>query len=360
VRSRDGERGVALLLVLWVFMILGVLALDFAQYIRDDAEAALNVSDETAGYYLALAGMNRVIFEAQEERDENLGDAVDEEDATNSADEQQPNNTLGVVANGQWREGEFAGGRYAVRMTDEASRIPINTAGEALLRAVFTNLVRGGNATTGMDTKTEREVDELVDAVLDWRDPDSLVRLHGAESDYYLGLRDPYPAKNGFFDSPDELLRVRGITPEMFYGSDGLPGLRDVVSAYSRANGVNVRTVTAPVLQVLLAVDADTAQQLIAERDAEGSQAFLQAVVLEALSGSVNLGQTALVDIEPTLVTVEAKADTRWKENQAHVTAVVDLSSELAEGAKIVRWMDRAPWEAPLPAAGAPRPGATS
>ena len=51
------ERGIALLLVLWVFMVLGVLALDFARYIRDDAMAAVNFADETHGYYIALAGM---------------------------------------------------------------------------------------------------------------------------------------------------------------------------------------------------------------------------------------------------------------------------------------------------------------
>src|SRR5881409_1157277 len=68
---RRGERGVALLLVLWVFMILGVLALDFARYMRDDAMASVNLADETQGYYLALAGMNRAIFDAERRREKN-------------------------------------------------------------------------------------------------------------------------------------------------------------------------------------------------------------------------------------------------------------------------------------------------
>jgi len=60
---RPRERGIALILVLWVFMLLGVLALDFAQYIRDDAMASVNFADETRGYYVALAGMNRALYE---------------------------------------------------------------------------------------------------------------------------------------------------------------------------------------------------------------------------------------------------------------------------------------------------------
>src|SRR5213078_2004074 len=68
---RRGERGVALLLVLWIFMVLGVLALDFARYMRDDAMASINLADETQGYYLALAGMNRAIFDAERRREAN-------------------------------------------------------------------------------------------------------------------------------------------------------------------------------------------------------------------------------------------------------------------------------------------------
>jgi type II secretory pathway component PulK len=66
---RRHERGVALLLVLWVFMVLGVIALDFARYMRDDAMAAINFADEARGYYIALAGMNRALFDVERLRE---------------------------------------------------------------------------------------------------------------------------------------------------------------------------------------------------------------------------------------------------------------------------------------------------
>src|SRR2546425_12683448 len=62
--GRRRERGVALLLVLWIFVVLGVLAADFARYIRDDAMAGVNFAEETRAYYIALAGMNRTIYDA--------------------------------------------------------------------------------------------------------------------------------------------------------------------------------------------------------------------------------------------------------------------------------------------------------
>ena len=58
-RARDGgERGVALLMVLWVFMVLTVLVAEFSRSMRDDAVAAQNVAEEVQARGVAIAGMN--------------------------------------------------------------------------------------------------------------------------------------------------------------------------------------------------------------------------------------------------------------------------------------------------------------
>src|SRR6185295_13647262 len=66
MRRRRGQRGIALVMVTWVFMILGVLAFDFARYMRDDAEAALNLAEETRNYYVAVGAMNRAIYDIEQ------------------------------------------------------------------------------------------------------------------------------------------------------------------------------------------------------------------------------------------------------------------------------------------------------
>ena len=43
-------------------------------------------------------------------------------------------------------------------------------------------------------------------------------RLNGAKDDYYQSLNPPYKAKNGRFESVEELLLVRGVTRDYFYG----------------------------------------------------------------------------------------------------------------------------------------------
>ena len=62
--------------------------------------------------------------------------------------------------------------------------------------------------------------DSIADAILDWLDADSDTRDNGAEADYYAGLSPPYAPKNGPLDTIEELLLVRGVTPQLLFGAD--------------------------------------------------------------------------------------------------------------------------------------------
>ena len=61
---------------------------------------------------------------------------------------------------------------------------------------------------------------EIVDSILDWMDPDDTKNPYGAESEDYQQMQPPYKAKNGPFETIDELLLVKGITPTLLYGED--------------------------------------------------------------------------------------------------------------------------------------------
>ncbi len=61
---------------------------------------------------------------------------------------------------------------------------------------------------------------ELADAILDFIDDDDISRTNGCESDYYNGLQPSYSSKNSPLESLDELLLVRGVSPEYLYGED--------------------------------------------------------------------------------------------------------------------------------------------
>ncbi len=111
-----------------------------------------------------------------------------------------------------------------IGLTDESSKLNLNTAtAEQLLVLV--------SAAAGDDAEFDAE--EIVGAILDWRDSDDNSRSKTGESEaiYYRELDRPYQIKNGLFDTVEELLLVKGVTGKLLYGEDfdrnGLLGLHE-------------------------------------------------------------------------------------------------------------------------------------
>lgn len=91
-------------------------------------------------------------------------------------------------------------------LTDESGKISVNHPDLNFLEQALLDL-------PGMTP-------ELVDALLDYRDPDDDPRPQGAEQDYYDRLPTPYRIPNGPLATLDELLLVRGFTGSLVYGDD--------------------------------------------------------------------------------------------------------------------------------------------
>jgi len=71
--------------------------------------------------------------------------------------------------------------------------------------------------------------EEIADSILDWLDEDDEPREFGAEASYYSSLAPPYAPKNGPLTTLEELLLVRGVTPQHVFGLDAdRNGLADV------------------------------------------------------------------------------------------------------------------------------------
>ncbi len=68
--------------------------------------------------------------------------------------------------------------------------------------------------------KLPNMTEEIADAIIDWIDEDDTVNALGAENAYYQALTPGYACKNGLFDTVEELLLVKGVTPELLYGED--------------------------------------------------------------------------------------------------------------------------------------------
>ena len=87
-------------------------------------------------------------------------------------------------------------------LSDESGKLNLNTA------------------TQGMLELLPRMTPSLAAAILDWRDADQDVTAGGAEDETYARQTPPYRAKNGPFESLEELRLVFGMTREILYGED--------------------------------------------------------------------------------------------------------------------------------------------
>jgi len=125
--------------------------------------------------------------------------------------------------------------RYGLE--DESTRLNINlllTADKALPNGGRTLLM----ALPGMDMIEDPE--SIADAIMDWIDEDDEPREYGAEFDYYQALQPPYAPKNGPLETVEELLLVRGMTPELLFGRDlNRNGTLDEVSPTAQAGMAN-------------------------------------------------------------------------------------------------------------------------
>lgn len=105
-------------------------------------------------------------------------------------------------------DGYYSGIRYGLE--NESSKLNLNVL---LATGAEQKAASRLTALPGLDAAT-------ADAILDWLDADDEPRADGAEVDYYSGLDPPYAPRNGPIANLDELLQVRGVTPELLYGYD--------------------------------------------------------------------------------------------------------------------------------------------
>jgi type II secretory pathway component PulK len=100
---------------------------------------------------------------------------------------------------------------YRFGVTDECGKINLN----ALMKRDS-----GGTIAHDMLMALPNMTEDIANSIVDWLDSDSDARPNGAEDDYYSGLTPPYHCKNAPLDSIEELLLVKGVTPQLLFGND--------------------------------------------------------------------------------------------------------------------------------------------
>lgn len=270
----NNRDGIALIMVLWVLTILMVLVLSFTYMTRTETDAAMSFRDGVAGKFLAEAGIQRGIMELFYRQN----------------DPQTEENEVWRRDGTPYRVKTDNGG-CLVSITDESGKVDINRAPEVILRGLFRGL--------GLE---DEDADIIVDSILDWKDADDLHRLHGAESDYYMSLPNPYKAKNAGFETLEELIMVRGMTPDILYGNREKRGAIDLLTVNSKTGKINLNTAPREVLLAIPGITSETADEIIISREKQAiTNADLQAILGQGFSVArnyVNLSDAVIFTID--------------------------------------------------------------
>jgi general secretion pathway protein K len=237
LRQPRSQRGIALITVILIVAIATTVASFVAWRQQVWTRQVENLRDAAQGEAVARAGIDWAGAILAEDRRKNTVDNLGESWANHVS--------LPV------ERGTVEGG-----ISDMQARFNLN------------NLVRSGQA-SGADIAAFQRLlrqlelpDTLVDALVDWLDPDNqLYGADGAEDQYYLALPTPYYAANRLLSDLSELRLVRG------FDQATVARLAPYVCALPTATAVNVNTAGPEVLSAVIPnLTLDDAKRIVSER----------------------------------------------------------------------------------------------
>jgi general secretion pathway protein K len=328
------SKGVALIMVLWIITILSVVVLEFCFAMRTELNITRNDQQQLQLYAAAQGSVQRTIAELvlkHDPRMQQLRRAAKEEEI--------PAENKEWITDGREYRMAFEGAEAVVRVVGEAGKISINQVSDASLRKIMTSL--------GLEGETR---DMVVDSILDWRDPDDFIRINGAENEFYQTLKEPYDCKNGTFDSVEELLLVRGVTPELYYGKkkegdedrEERVALKDIFSVYAAGEQIDINSASLPVLRVVLGLPAEVCRLLIKARGEKGFENFqdllLRVPELSPFRTEVQ-GLIVFRAINP-YYTIEATGRSKEAGSTRGIRVVVKVDPREGDRYKIIQWLD--------------------
>lgn len=250
------QRGVALVLVMWVSVLLTVVASSFIMERRTETIIVRNSASLARAEAAADAGVHRGIYDMY--RSDNAPERWKRD--------------------GSVQDWTFDAIPVRVELRDESAKIDINTASEPLLRGLLTS--------SGLN---DEEASRLLDAILDWRDPDALKRPNGAEEPDYRDAGLSYKPANSAFQAIEELQLVLGMRPDLYRR------LAPSITVFSRQPGVNPQIARREVLLAIPGLTPEIVDRYLADRE----EARRQGLPLPALpqAGGIASGTSMVATI---------------------------------------------------------------
>lgn len=300
-------------MVLWLTAALSAIGLAVASNVRAETERAGTNVDDVKSYFIARGAIERTALRVM------WG---------------LPFYTPGIPA----MDLDFPSGVVHVDIIPETSRLNLNGSLPRDLVRLLMALGEPENAAT-----------DITAAIVDWRTADP---LHNSPYDaFYLAQSPSFLPFHASFTENEDLLLVKGITPDLFYGSSldrTHAGLRDCVSVYGTTGGIDVNTAQPETMQAV-GLSAAEAASIVSYR---AQHQVISAPQLAEIVQSIGPDAQRLRVGGQTIFTLRAtarirQADGRLSDLRRTVAALVKFSfpgntQKQPAGFTFLRWFDRA------------------
>ena len=229
------NRGFALIVTILIVSLVVVLTLQFNSSMWSDLYSSANLRDSIRLRFIARSGVNCAFAVLAEDASSSDSDSLQEVWANSKE--------LSLYAATM-----FENGHFQIKISDLSGKIQVNRLinedgkYNETQKMLFTRFLNSEQFQ--LDSE---EVGNLIDAIKDWIDPDDDVTRFGAENGYYQSLENPYSCKNGPIESLGQILLIKGVTKELFYGNEHVPGISNYLTVYGDGK-ININTADSPVL----------------------------------------------------------------------------------------------------------------
>ena len=211
---------------------------------------------------------------------------------------------------------DFNNGSIEIKIQDETGKIDLNSARVELLHGLIKS--------TEVDDASGIE---LLHAILDWRDKDDLIRTAGAEDDDYKAAGLDYGAKDGLFNSVDELRLILGMTEEIFRK------MKPALTIHSHQAGINPSFAQREVLLAIPGVYPETIEDFLLAR-----VEMSLAIKSPPIPGANKRFFTRVKDITLTITSVGIIADSKVK-----LDAVILIKRNATPPFSVLSWWQGKP-----------------
>jgi general secretion pathway protein K len=225
VSAEKKPGGFALMVVIIILLIVSFLASQLILQVQTEHKIAFNVKRKATARFLAEAGIQMALLKILEPK------------TPSDVEEEIQFPFIG----GKTYDTFFNQGKISYSAVNESGKIDLNRAPRQLLELFFEYQELEPEATA-----------TVIDSLMDWRDSDDLLRLDGAEQNYYEDLEDPYIPRNGEIEDPAEFVLIQGTDAlaEKFV-------LEDVFTVNNSDGKINFNSLTPDMLDFLTEGDAD-------------------------------------------------------------------------------------------------------